>query len=54
MEKAGIIRDKTMEDKFMYIPDNNKQNYSFMDLNNKYKCILYFVYSFTKLKNMVV
>ena len=28
------LRDRTMEDKFMYIPDNNKQNYSLMDLNN--------------------
>ena len=30
---AGIIRDKTMEDKLMYIPKDYTQNYPFCKLN---------------------
>ena len=31
-EKAGILRDKTIDDKFKYIPNNDKQNYPFFIL----------------------
>ena len=27
--KSGILRDKTMDDKLIYIPYNDKQNYPF-------------------------
>ena len=41
---SGILRDKTMEDKLMYIPNNDIQNYPFVierGLKNfRYQCNL--------------
>ena len=39
MTKSGILRDKTIDDKLIYIPNDDKQNHPSVDQN--YWIILY-------------